>query len=940
MLGVQVTRLGAFICMIVVGWLSLVGVRGVAQGVSTEVPSLQGTLTEIRVEGTTDYELLVKTVIRSRPNISVEGINLETERNLVYQLGTFSQVSVDLESQPAGFVMLIRVRENPRIAEVRVVGSNIIAEEQWQQGLAQGALLEPGVVLNSTRAEEARATIQQTYREQAGFPFDVPVVLSITPQTPDTPETPEPEPEVDPENPDAEPEVAAPPPTTTDLSTIPEGTPVILTYTITENVPLREIVFEGETLLEEGLLNNYFDTLKQKKEFVVQDYQQALNDVAAAYREQGYRGSGVDTSSTTLLDGVLTVRLRELRIISFDTTAIGVDQSEFSLKVGDFYNFDVLLEDIKRISQGRDTDIALDPLTTSTGVRVAFRSGPPESAGEITDIQIEGNTVISTEELLALLNLGVGDNFTSALATEDFSEISRVYQERGYIINTDNPARFNYLDGTYVLRVSEYTITSYTVIFDKPDHKTKDYVITRYLPKPGSIYNSNEVREGLFTVARLGGVVPVSAPPRPDPENPTSQLIVDVNVREQPTAQFRPELTYTTDATSSQFVGRLEFGDTNFLGEAHDFSTEINAQTSDIGFLFGGSISYRIPWIYNNDPYYRERPTSFGVSLFSTIDDNQRLTIDGASSVCYNYETGSIVDECADTQKIPVGDYTVRENGVSIRIGRQILPNTSLSFSTSSAYSIYKYEPGRDCEFNTDKTLKNRNCAIPFEDAIGALPQGGLSASLGMALAFDNRDNPNFPKEGVSANVSASLGVGTDYKNPDTGAQANYAYVPLEFGVRTYVQLEDIIPEVNNPNHVFAFKVNAGHQFGGTYPRSRYFLVGDNSQTNDRLIRGFQSDDINLSKTYGIGTLEYRYDFGFDTFATETIIALVFTDVGWASSMPGFADYNTPIIAGAGLGVQLNLNIAGIGLPAIRLDYSFSERNPSGVFRFRFGPVF
>jgi outer membrane protein insertion porin family len=923
-------RLGAFVCVVLAGLL--------AWG-SAQAPSLQGTLNEIRVEGTTDYELLVKTVIRSRPGIAVEGINLETERNLVYQLGTFSQVSVDLESQPAGFVMVIRVRENPRIAEVRVVGSSIITEEQWQQGLAQSSLLEAGIVLNSTRAEEARARIQQTYREQAGFPFDVPVVLSVTPQTPETEAAPESEPEEDPDNPDAEPETPAPPPTTTDLSTIPEGTPIILTYTITENVPLRDVVFEGATLLEEDLLNNYFDTLKQKREFNIQDYQTALSDVAAAYREDGYRESGVDTTSTTLIDGVLTVRLRELRIISFDTTAIGVDQSEFSLEVGDFYNYDILLEDIKRISQGRNTDIALDPLPTSTGVRVAFRSGPPDSAGEITEIQIEGNTVIPTEELLPLLKLSVGDNFTSALASEDFASTGRYYQDRGYVVINDPQRNFNYLDGTYVLRITELKIAGYRILFDKENPKTKEYVITRYLPKPGSIYNRNEVRNGLTTVARLGGVVPVGELPQGNPDDPTT-TIVEISVREQPTAQFRPELTYTTDATSSQFVGRLEFGDTNFLGEAHDFSTEVNAQTSDLGFLFGGSISYRIPWIYNNNPYYRERPTSFAVSLFSTIDDNQRLTIDGASSVCYNYDTSSIVPECADTQKIPVGDYTVRENGVSIRVGRQVLPNTSLSFSASSAYSIYKYEPGRACEFNDDDTLKNRNCALPFEDAVSALPQGGLSSSLGMAIAFDNRDNPNFPKEGVSANLSASLGVGTDYRNPATDTQASYAYVPLEFGVRTYVQLQDIFPEVNNPNHVFAFKVNAGHQFGGTYPRGRYFLVGDNSQTNDRLIRGFQSDDINLSKTYGIGTFEYRYDFGLDTFATETIIGLVFTDVGWASSTPGFADYNTPILAGAGLGVQLNLNIAGIGLPAIRLDYSFSERNPSGVFRFRFGPVF
>jgi outer membrane protein insertion porin family len=938
MLGVSDMRLGAFVWLF---WASFVGLAFVGLGspvLAQQVPSLTGTLSEVRIEGTSDYELLVRTVIRSRPGTPVESINVESERNLVYQLGTFSQVSVNLESQPAGWVLVVRVRENPRIAEVRVVGSSF-PEENWLNTLANSELLEPGIVLNTTNAERARSTIQTIYREQAGFPFDVPVVLSITPQTPETeaqpeePATPEGE-----ENPEEAQETPEPPPTT-DLTTIPEGTPVILTYTITENVPLREIVFEGSTILEESLLNNFFDTLKQKREFNIQDYTTAVQDVAAAYEERGYRGSGVDRSTTTLVDGVLTVRLRELRILSFDTTRIGVDQSEFSLKVGDLYNFDILLEDIKRISAGRDTDIVLEPLELASGIRVAFRSGPPASAGEITGITIEGNTVIPTEELLPLLTLDVGDNFTSALANEDFSEINQLYRERGYLIRVDEPNRFNYLsDGTYIIRISEYKTASYRVVFDKENPKTKEYVITRYLPDPGSIYNQEEIRNGLTTVARLGGVVPVSATPLPNPEDPNS-VIVEIVVREQPTAQFRPELSYTTSATSSEFVGRVSFGDVNFLGEAHDFNAEINAQTSDLGFMFGGSVNYRIPWIYNNDPYYRERPTSFAVSLFSTVEDDQRLTSDGASSVCYDFAIGEIVTGCADNQKISVGQYTTRENGVSFRVGRQILPSTNLSFSARSSYAINKLEPERPCERNPDGTLVNQNCTLPYDDALEFLPQGGLSAALGMSVAFDNRDNPNFPKEGVSADASVGLGFGNDYRNPETEARASYAYVPLEFGVRTYLQLQDIFPEVQDPNHVFAFKVNFGHQFGGDYPRNRYFSVGD-SQINDRLIRGFNADDTNLSRTYSIGTIEYRYDFGFDSFATETVIGLVFTDIGWVSSMPGFADYDTPIIAGAGLGVQLNLNIAGIGLPAIRLDYSFSERNPTGIFRFRFGPVF
>jgi outer membrane protein insertion porin family len=902
-----------------------------------EVPRLTGTLSEIRIEGTDESnELLIKVRLRSREGTPVDSINLESERNLVYESGLFSQVTIELQPQPAGVVMVVRVRENPRIAEVRVVGSSV-PEETWLSNLSQRAFIEPEVILNSARVEEARSIIQQTYRQELGFPFDVPVVLSITPQTPET-EAAEPETPEDSENPE-ETETPAPPPTTTDLTTIPEGTPVILTYTITENIPLREITFEGSTILEESLLNNFFDTLEQKREFNLQDYQTALRDVSAAYRERGYRGSGVDTAATTLVDGALTLRLRELTIISFDTTAVGIDPSEFSLKVGDLYNYDVLLEDIKRLAQDRDTtNIALEPLVTSTGVRVALRSGPPEQAGEIANVQIEGNTVIPTEELLPLLNLAVGDNFSAALATEDFSEIGRYYQEQGYFIVNDPERNFNYLDGTYIIRITEYKIASYDIVFDKENPKTKEHVITRYLPKPGTVFNQNEVSNGLTTVARLGGVVPLNILPRGNPEDPNS-IIVEIPVREQPTAQFRPELTYTTSATSSEFLARISFEDTNFLGEAHNFGTEINAQTSDLGFMFGGSINYRIPWIYNNDPYYRERPTSFGVSLFSSVEDDKRLTSEGASSVCYDFGTREILAECEDEEKVSVGQYTTRENGVSFRIGRQIFPNTNLSFSARTSYAINKLEPTRECEFNDDGTLVSQNCDIAYEDALEFLPQGGLSAALGMGIAFDNRDNPNFPKEGVSADGSVSLGLGNDYRDPETDEQTNYAYVPLEFGVRTYLQLQDIFPELEDPNHVFAFKVNLGHQFGGDYPRSRYFSVGD-SQLNDRLIRGFNSDDTNLSKTYGIGTLEYRYDFGLDTFATETVIALAFTDVGWVSSMPGFDDYGTPIIAGAGLGVQLNLNIAGIGLPAIRLDYSFSERNPTGIFRFRFGPVF
>jgi outer membrane protein insertion porin family len=890
-----------------------------------QAPELSGTLADVQVRGTTDYQTLIKTVIRSRPGAPVPSIALESERNLILSMGVFSSVSVSFEEDNSGFILVVEVKENPRIAEVKVENSTILPQETWIEGL-KGKLIEAGQVLNTTRAEEARLSIRDEYK-RVGFPFDVPVVLSVTAQFPAT---------VQPTDTAAQPDTAQAD-VVSSVNNVPEGTPVILTYTVTETAPLREIKYEGATVLEESLLNNFFDTLEQKKVFDTQAYGSALSDVAAAYKKQGYRDSGVDIRNTTLLDGVLTVRFRELKIISFDTTAIGVDPSEFSLKVGDLYNYDVLLEDIKGLSKGRDTDIFLKPVPTATGVIVAFGSGVPASAGEITTITFEGNMAIPSEELLPLLKLTTGDNFSSALAAEDYANILQYYRDKGYLLEVlPDKTYFNYLDGTYVIRLTEYKIASYNVVFDKPDPKSKDYIVTRYLPKPGSIYNDNEILDGLRRVARLGFIVPLNRQPGPA-ENP-GEVLVTVNVREQPSGQFRPELGYTTSATSSEFTGNLVFEDTNFLGEAHNFSAELNAQTSDIGFLLGGNVAYRIPWLYVDFLDFKEIPTSLSASLFSNVSDNQAISADGSTTICPKVADRK-EDSCNKDQRIKVGDYTSRDTGLSFRVGRQILPDTNLSLSAQGSLSEYKLEPNIKCDYDSTGKPKDPKCALERGEALEFLPQGGLSSFIKSEITYDSRDSANFPTEGVSANASVGLGFGNDYRNPDTQKQGSYTYSPFEFGVRTYVQLQDIIPSVENPNHVFAFKVNGGHQFGGDYPATRYFYVGD-SFSNDTLIRGYRRDDTDYSQSYAIGTLEYRYDFGLDTFATETIIALAYADLGWTSSVPGYTDYATPVLAGAGLGVQVNLNIAGFGLPAIRFDYSFSGQNPSGLFRFRLGPVF
>ena len=130
----------------------------------------------------------------------------------------------------------------------------------------------------------------------------------------------------------------------------------------------------------------------------------------------------------------------------------------------------------------------------------------------------------------------------------------------------------------------------------------------------------------------------------------------------------------------------------------------------------------------------------------------------------------------------------------------------------------------KKCELDKDGKIKDSTCALEREEAVEFLPEGGLSSFIKSEINYDSRDNANFPKEGISANASVGVGFGNDYRNPDTDQKTAYVYHQVEFGVRTYLQLQDIIPAVENPNHVFAFKVNGGHQFGSEYPTTRYLL--------------------------------------------------------------------------------------------------------------------
>ncbi len=861
-------------------------------------------LSGIQVLGTSDtIASLVEINLNARAGTPIETIDLQVERNRVLSMGRFAEVSLRIENRAEGPVLLVRVRENPRIGEITIEGTS-----QNTEGLL-GVLEEVNLlridgVYNTVRAKEGIKTLQQAYK-QLGWPFDVPVSVRSEPlQIEDT---------------------------------SGEG-PVKLTYSITEELPVSSIVFKGNTAITDDSLAKSFKPIETIEVFNFDLYNTARREVSNQYRDLGYFGSGVDSASSDLSDDVLTIVLRELVIASIDTTAVGIDPNKLSLSSGDLFNYDALLSDVKNLSQGRTSDINISYATTPQGeVRVRLALGPPASAGKITHLEIRGNSVISNEELIQLLRLKVGDTFTSALAQDDFRRIQEKYTEKGFAIVPE--ANFNYEEGKYIQNVKELKIQAYDIIFDSEKARTSSRVVARYLPTEGSVYSQDKLRSGLLNASRLGIVEPLDVQLRfPDAENPDEATVL-IEVAERPSRNFSPSLNYTTDQGLSTQVA---YTDSNFLGLAHSFSVSLSGFSSDTGLLLGGEVGYKVPWIDINFLDFKKVPTSFGVSVFSLANANQALIVDGDSTI--NHPC-IVAGTCEDIEqnRVDIGEYNRRDTGLRLSIGRPIFDFTNLSFSARGSYTDYTLEPpeesciGSNGEIvntidNNGNITNNTSCALEESDSQKFLPRDGLSSFLGSGITFDNRDRLEFPTEGFKFSVRGGIGFGNDHSDPTTGNQKSYVYEQVEFGARTYFAL-------GKKNHVVAFRVNAGHQFGGDYPSSKFFSVGDTGNEITQ-IRGFDSNDFNRSESYAIGSMEYRYNFGLSTAVTQTVIGILFADLGYASQPERLADDEVPLFGSGGVGLQVNIGFGGGILAPIRLDYGFSERHPAGHLSFRIGFVY
>jgi outer membrane protein insertion porin family len=299
------------------------------------------------------------------------------------------------------------------------------------------------------------------------------------------------------------------------------------------------------------------------------------------------------------------------------------------IKVGDEPNDEKIRADVRAILDlGLFADVNARLERIEGGVRLVFIVIENPIVSEII---VEGNTVVPTEEIQTALGVPVGQvlNFTTMRAGA--RAVEKLYESKGYVL-----ARLTDLSiipteaggGRLRLKVGEGIIEA--IRFEGLT-KTKEIVVRRQLKvKQGDVFNINLLNKDLQRVFDLGLFESVRAQPRLG-TTPDSAIIV-IEVKEARTGQIGFGIGYS-DVYG--LLGGIEFRDRNWqgLGQTLVVRADRSIQTGTTTY-FNYEISLTEPYLDDTD--------ALNLSLFSSTSNETEYTGGSPTSRFQLQRTGAI----------------------------------------------------------------------------------------------------------------------------------------------------------------------------------------------------------------------------------------------------------------------------------------------------------
>ncbi len=399
-------------------------------------------------------------------------------------------------------------------------------------------------------------------------------------------------------------------------------------------------------------------------------------------------------------------------------------------KVGEPVSDEKLRADVRAINDlGWFTDVSgrLEPELGGVAVVFLVTENPV-----IAEIVIEGNTVLSAEDIKAALSVPVGEVLSLKTMREGARAVQKRYEDSGYILAhvadlsvlpADEPGQ-----ARLRIRVTEGRVEA--VRFDGL-RKTVPRVVERYVreTKVGAVFNVNVLQRDLQRLFDTGLFESIHA--RPEPGSAPDTAVIVIEVKEARTAQASFGLGYSSQ---QGLVGFLEYRDRNWQGRAQTvvIRAERAVQTGS-----NQALNYELSL---TEPFFDTLGTALDLSLFSRTSIEQEYCGGGP---CIG---GSAITSRYSLQRsgaVAALSRSVDGTTTSLRLRSELSQITVLPLDPNCTTSCVPgpppvgFVPGRVVSFQLGSTRDTRNARFGATDgSIIALTGELASAAFGSDFIF------------------------------------------------------------------------------------------------------------------------------------------------------------------------------------------------------------
>ena len=385
----------------------------------------------------------------------------------------------------------------------------------------------------------------------------------------------------------------------------------------------------------------------------------------------------------------------------------------------------------------------------------------------ITGVNIIGNTIYSTEELMLDFKTKPNQVLNANNLRADGATLLKKYNDDGYVlarildVTLNNSFEVEIFLSEGITRNIEYKkmVTKQRGERRQPTDnllKTKEYVIDREVElHEDTIFNINEYNETVKNLMRLGYIKNVKYETRDIIGDPDGQTVV-LLIEEDRTARIQGAVSYGSELG---LLGMLSLEETNWKGRGQDLS--LNFEKSDEDYT-SFSINFSDPWIKDTDRI------SWGWSLYRNEYEND--------------------DSEAFSQ--------IETSGFRVNVGKGLSKYVRLNLSGKVEYI--------ETSPNSDLSPEYIKASKYYDDKYWLY-------SLTPSISYDTRNNRFDPTKGEFFKFGVEVGYAT-------GEEADY-FANTTFEARKYHR-------GFTKDNTFAYRLVLGIQTDGTKESQRYWVGG------------------------------------------------------------------------------------------------------------------